>query len=181
MRNKKGFTLIELLVVVLIIGILAGIALPQYRKAVARSQATRLQTLVSSLVPAIQSYYLIHDEYPTSFEDIDIDVAWPYAEENICNISVSGEKAIKQDGDLQIALNMDEDSIIAVVLGMFISGPYQCTGFAYFFKGEDVPLNQLICQEASYSRGSKDQQGDFCEKIMNKTYYNDQYHWWQFD
>ena len=56
--SSKGFTLLELLVVVLIIGILAGIALPQYEKSVERSRAAEAQTILKAMFTAQQECVL---------------------------------------------------------------------------------------------------------------------------
>ncbi len=73
-NNKKGFTLIELLVVVLIIGILAAIALPQYFKAVERARAAEALSLFGTIAGAQQRYYLLKgDTFAGKFSDLDID------------------------------------------------------------------------------------------------------------
>ncbi len=70
---RRGFTLIELLVVVLIIGILASVALPQYTKAVAKSRYSQLITAGKSLKDAMEVYYMANGNYPQYWGDLDIE------------------------------------------------------------------------------------------------------------
>ncbi len=53
-RNKQAFTLIELLLVVLIIGILAAVAVPQYTKAVEKARTREAVLMLKNMQKAWQ-------------------------------------------------------------------------------------------------------------------------------
>ena len=72
--NNKAFTLIEILVAVLIIGILAAIAVPQYKVAVTRTKYIRLMQIVDTLWRGQQDYFLANGTYATKLDALDISL-----------------------------------------------------------------------------------------------------------
>ena len=76
--KTKAFTLIELLVVVLIIGILAAIALPQYQLAVKRARLTEIAILMKAIKQANQVYFLANGVYTNDPDNWDIDLPAGY-------------------------------------------------------------------------------------------------------
>jgi prepilin-type N-terminal cleavage/methylation domain-containing protein len=116
--NKKAFTLIELLVVVLIIGILAAIALPQYQAAVEKSKASEALIMVKALKNAQDMYFLATGNYPTSFDDFDISIpnitgTCPGTDRYICVYSKNWDFELwKEEGGILGARNKTGDLVI---------------------------------------------------------------------
>ena len=68
-----GFTLIELLVVVLIIGILAAVAVPQYQKAVEKARAVEAINYIRHLRDAQRLYFLANGSFASTWDELGVE------------------------------------------------------------------------------------------------------------
>ena len=102
--NKRGFTLIEVLVVVLIIGILAAVALPQYQKAVEKSRVSEALVLLKAIARANQVYYMTHGTYADNITDLDIAVPGASGGYNRINTQYFEYGVAHTDGKKTLAL-----------------------------------------------------------------------------
>lgn len=170
-HNKKAFTLIELLVVVLIIGILAAVALPQYTKVVERSRAAQALTLLKAVAQAQTAYYLANGAYTQHFDDLSIDI--PLSGNTKF---VPGAQDTKSDNYWSLQL---EDATGGgydfCVYMMRITGKYAGAGFRLFL-GNTSTTNtnlEIMCVErktgANMTFDSSLAAGSYCEKIMHAT------------
>lgn len=152
-NNQHAFTLIELLVVVLIIGILAAIALPQYQKSVWKARAAQLYTAVKSTATAQEIYFLANGKYASNFDDLDITL------DNLSKrynpgLSLGEETtntATRANDFVTVVLNEAGNS--QFVVGMFYEGPYAKSGLIIplhvtgYYAGAVSLEKQILCTQ----------------------------------
>lgn len=135
-NGRNAFTLIELLVVVLIIGILAAVAVPQYQKTVWKSRNVQFKTLLSSLEQAQKTYYLANGSYAKNFDELDVDLPFEKATSSLCGISFAHDTdSIRKGKDFEILITNS-----GYFIGVWTKGKYQCGGF-------QTSTNRWLCIE----------------------------------
>jgi len=64
MRKRKGFTLVEILIVIMVIGVLAGIAIPAVRGIRDQARISQAEGDLSTLRSATEAFQTTTDGYP---------------------------------------------------------------------------------------------------------------------
>ena len=105
MNRNNGFTLIELLVVVLIIGVLASVALPQYTKAVNKSRVAGYWPLLKNMKEAARLCSMEQGRV-CELDELDIEVppCKPLPGNNTCEYSLGTDYAQIELGEIRLSI-----------------------------------------------------------------------------
>ena len=170
MKNKQAFTLIELLVVVLVIGILAAVALPQYQKAVEKARYTHLVEAAESIYKSALAFKLENGYYTCNFDELSIDFP------GITNFTTNN-----QGGKTKITFNGIQCMLStsgADTESSYIICRHQASNLHY---GRWLYNNAYVKEGARVCVSIGEEKDTFCQRETGKTYFtNGTWHVWAY-
>ncbi|HEY5653567.1 MAG TPA: type II secretion system protein GspG [Pontiella sp.] len=84
LSKRSGFTLIEIILVVVIIGILAGIAIPRMGGKTKKALISQAKSNIAALSMAVQEYEMVNGQYPPNLASLlDESKGGPFMEKKV--------------------------------------------------------------------------------------------------
>jgi len=102
MAKQRGFTLIELMIAVVVIGILAAIAVPNYQEYMTRSKRTEGMALLQEMAARQERFYAQNNRYVTTPQDLDLLVS---NQASVTNINSASAKVRSENGYYLVAIS----------------------------------------------------------------------------
>ncbi len=159
MNNKKAFTLIELLVVVLIIGILAAVALPQYTLAVNKTRFSNLRSTATAFINASEAYYLANNEWPNNFDELAVDLPGGFTPSTVdthsCGQNEKMYCCMIRDSSLSPAINCGDNDYTFSFYSMHDANTYGAgtRRYNYCVAKEDNEKAKQLCKAVTNQNG----------------------------
>ena len=158
---KLGFTLLELLVVVVIIGILAGIALPQYKESVEKSIMLEAAVNLRAIANANERFYVINGRYATRVEMNKLDITIPGAVNDYSQTGVRGDRVVTKHFIYSPAFGDGSGKAVALRIKKLDSND-QKLSYEFYISEED---DKFKC--GGMSRVTDSVQKKLCTKIRD--------------
>ena len=148
--NKKGFTLIEILVVVLIIGVLAAIAIPGYRKAVEKAKAAEAVAVLNDAAKAEQDFALASSRYTRFWEDLIVNHPNVVAGTVYCikGTNTANQDDCGNDSSYKVKLTVGDNDKSVVMATRMPNNPYADYKLFKFMNGDP----NIYCKAATTSQ-----------------------------
>lgn len=113
MKNRKGFTLIELMIVIAIIGILAAMAIPNFKKAREQAREKACYSNIRVLLGAIEMYNMDHSVMLDTPEQGKLTGAAGY---------LKAEVVCPETGGSYVGSNLSKDGVLSCSLHGAVDG-----------------------------------------------------------
>lgn len=147
--NKKGFTLIEILVVVLIIGVLAAVAIPGYRKSIEKAKAAEAVAVINDAAKAEQDFALASSRYTSYWDDLIVNHPNVVAGTVYClkGANTANQNDCGNDSSYKIKLTVNDNNNSVVMATRMPNNPYADYKLFKFMNGDP----NIYCKAATTS------------------------------
>ncbi|BDQ38450.1 type II secretion system protein GspG [Pseudodesulfovibrio nedwellii] len=89
-QGREGFTLIELMVVIVILGVLAGLIVPQFMDEPQKARVVKAKMQMESISTSLKKFYIDNGFYPTTEQGLEALVRKPSTGRTPKNYASSG-------------------------------------------------------------------------------------------